>query len=273
MNPVLAEYDGCVWPVDLARYPDGTHMVKFAPTLWPRRILVRPRDLGEFAAAMFWVDSIYDRGGEVPELILPLVPGQRQDRLNPRGVGDQLFTLKSVAEMINARCFPRVVVLDPHSDVTPALIDRCVAYKPADLLDTTNEYAAVIAPDAGAEKRAAGVAQKLRVPLLRAWKTRDVATGKLTEFGVESHDPCRVLVVDDLCDAGGTFVGLGKVLADIGDRADLWVTHGLFTQGTTELGWHYDRIYTTDSVLRLPAASPGFSEMNICGQLLTKGTL
>ncbi len=273
MNPILAEYGGCVWPVDLESYPDGTAMVKFAPTLSPHRILVRPRNLGEFMAALFWVDALLARGGAAPELILPLVPGSRQDRLNPTGVGDQLFTLKSVAEEINSRCFPRVVVLDPHSDVTPALIDACVVYKPADILAGINTYAAVVAPDAGSEKRAAGVAQALGVPLLHAWKTRDIKTGALTGFGMEPTESCRVLVVDDLCDAGGTFVGLGKLLEERGCRADLWVTHGLFTKGTTELLKYYDGIFTTDSVLHPHAEEPGFTEDAVCYNLLTKGSL
>jgi ribose-phosphate pyrophosphokinase len=213
----------------------------------------------DLMGALFFVDALMERGHErPPELILPFVPGARQDRLNP--VGDYLFTAKSVAREINMRGFPMVHVLDPHSEVTPALIDRCnvihaheVFSDPGDYGHPpwrwTTAYSAIISPDSGAEKRAGAVAKKLGIPLIHGWKTRDVATGKITGFGLEqSSITGQVLVVDDICDGGGTFIGLAAVIKERGLKADLFVSHGLFSQGTSKLLEHYGRLFTTDSI-------------------------
>ena len=53
-------------------------------------------------------------------LTMPYIPHARQDR----NVSGRLFTLKYFAEQINAMRFKRVYVLDPHSDVSIALLDR-----------------------------------------------------------------------------------------------------------------------------------------------------
>src|ERR1051325_4669315 len=86
-------------------YPDGTPRFD-APAATPEAILLRPRSMAAFTAALYWGDALANRGHAVPSLVLPLIPGARQDRLNPSG--DYLFTLKSVAQAINARHFPSV---------------------------------------------------------------------------------------------------------------------------------------------------------------------
>jgi len=61
------------------------------------------------------------------------------------------------------------------------------------------------------------------------------------------------LVVDDLCDGGGTFIGLGEAIKEINPKArlSLYITHGFFTKGLESLLEYYDRLYTTNSVCRI----------------------
>lgn len=250
-------------------YPDGAPLVTDRPQRVDR-VLLRPKSMVAFLGGLFWLESVAHREaiGLGFEVILPLVPGSRQDRWNESG--DALFTAKSVARIINAYEINAITVVDPHSDVTPALIDNCKVIHTADFVpaEMASRYSAVISPDAGAEKRAAAVARKLAVPVIRAWKTRDVATGKISGFGIEPWNQTgTVLVVDDICDGGGTFVGLAELLKV---PADLFVTHGLFTKGTQELLEHYTRIYCTDSVV---LARLGVSIVPVCQQLLEKGSL
>lgn len=245
------------FPVEVKTYPGGEPLVAWdsiPDAHGPVRLIVRPKNMTTLVAAMFFADAIRHRGWETPELILPLVPGSRQDRLNSQG--DFLFTARSVAEMINARNFPSVTIFDPHSDVTPALINNCRIYSASDLIEgifASSKWGAIVAPDAGAEKRAGAVAALYGIPLLHGWKKRDVATGKLTGFGLEPVPDelagSRVLVVDDLCDGGGTFLGLADVLDEAGLTADLYVTHGLFSRGTEELLGRFGSVICTDSVV------------------------
>jgi ribose-phosphate pyrophosphokinase len=259
--------------VNLAQYPDTMPLVRELPLSSVNSVMLRPKSLSSFVAGMFWLDAIRERFGYLPHLVLPFLPGARQDRLN--STGDVLFTAKSVATMINARGLKSVTVLDPHSEVMPGLIDRCrVVHAAACISPPLGKYAAVIAPDAGAEKRAALVARNLGLPLIHAWKTRDVKSGAIAGFGTESFrlsEKARLLVVDDICDGGGTFTGLAKALNYEG-RYDLhlFVTHGIFSQGTSELKKHYSHLYCTDSIL---GTRDGVIEINVCDKLLTKGHL
>lgn len=260
--------------IETPRYPDGMPMVK--STMRPSQVMLRSPHIGQLMTMLWWVDALRARDSAVYTLYIPLVPGVRQDRLQPAG-GDQLFTLKSVAQEINARQFEQVVILDPHSDVAPALIDRCEVRSAAEclaILEGSLPYDCVIAPDAGALKRAQSVASMLSVPLVHAWKTRDQKTGALAGFGFEYLPPFvkRALIVDDLCDGGGTFVGLGEAIKKIHPKVslDLYVTHGLFTQGLDKLLTIFDRIITTDSVpaFAIPLNNPKVVRLPVCERLI-----
>ena len=248
-------------------YPMGEPLVH-DPGEPPHRILLKPKSMLDLMGGLFFVDALAERGYPVPELVLPFVPGARQDRLNSSG--DYLFTAKSVSKEINMRHFPKVIVVDPHSEVASGLIDRCEPVHASCF--KTDEYGAVVSPDAGAEKRAMAFAKFLGVQLIHGWKSRDVATGKISGFGMEYILDLKkkVLVVDDICDGGGTFIGLSEVMRERGIKADLFVTHGLFTQGTEALLLRYGSIACTDTV---DANRPGVNVLNICQQLLLNGRL
>jgi ribose-phosphate pyrophosphokinase len=264
------------------QYPDGMPGVKQAGlmgihnTRHFKRLLVRVTSAAALLDAMFFVDALVERGVPAPELILPYVPGARQDRLFEEG--DYLFGMKSVAKLINERKFPKVTVVDPHSDVTPALIDRCEvihsdvafthfaytrdgervmanavaspSYRFDPLVDPVN-YTGVLAPDGGAEKRATRVAKALGLPVYRAWKKRDVRDGSITGTGNETIPDevaaGKLLLVDDLCDGGRTFIELANHMDYV--RCDLFVTHGLFSKGLKPLFDVFENVITTDSVI------------------------
>jgi hypothetical protein len=89
--------------VDLTQhYPDGTPLVKLEPLdrlAWSPWLL-RPESWGEFWTAMALADAVRDRVGPEDwkaELMLPLVPGSRQDRVMG-AAGDQLQTLRTVCD-------------------------------------------------------------------------------------------------------------------------------------------------------------------------------
>lgn len=84
--------------------------------------------------------------------------------------------------------------------------------------------------------------------VLHAEKERDPKTGKLSGFLVPERKEFKsnsVLIVDDICDGGGTFLGLAPELYDL--DLYLYVTHGIFSKGLTDLSKSFKHIYTTDS--------------------------
>ena len=175
------------------------------------------------------------------DLILPYVPYGRQDRVaNP---GESL-SFKVFCDIINAQKYDSVEILDPHSEVTTALIDRCVVVPQEELvnrmldsklmnLDTSRVM--LISPDAGANKKTLKVAQHCGFKgVIRADKVRDTATGQITGTEVYCGDlgDRDVLIVDDLIDGGKTFQELAKVLrTKTTGYVMLYVTHGIFSKG------------------------------------------
>lgn len=242
--------DDYVFPIqELCLYSDNTPMIKPGMGFDPTRVhtmVLRHSSTTQFVAAMFLVDSIWHRGGKVKTLVLPYIPGARQDRINP--TGDNLFAAAGFATMINSRRFSKVIVLDPHSPVAPSFINNVVEYPLAEVASRVwKGYTGIIAPDKGAKNRAEIFAAAMDKPIYYASKNRDVATGRLSGFSVDVPFG-HYLVVDDICDGGGTFVGLGEKIKESGSYADLYVSHGIFAKGIEELKKYYKNIYTTDSL-------------------------
>jgi len=83
--------------------------------------------------------------------------------------------------------------------------------------------------------------------VFKAEKKRDFETGQLTGFTCEELLEGRYLVVDDICDGGGTFRGLAAATGLPKENLDLWVSHGVFSGAAGELNNHYGNIFCTDS--------------------------
>ena len=195
-------------------------------------------------------------------LVVPYFPYARQDRVMQP---NEAFSLKAVARLINSLGFDEVVTCDPHSDVTPALVEnirvipqeRLIAV-PAEMREEFRPV--IVAPDAGAAKKAFRVAQRFDLPMVTASKVRDVNTGQVTRTELHASVAIAgadVLIVDDICDGGRTFVELAKVLRAAGTaRVYLYVTHGIFSQGLGVFDGLIDGVFTTDSFLSRDVESP-----------------
>lgn len=213
-----------------------------------------------FTLAM-WMDKVTDGPASKNRtvLLMPYLPGARSDRGAPNGS-------RVYAEFLSNLDFDQIITLDPHSSFMPGLIhnsfwqnnnltvfpvERIIAKEIQDRESDQRPqpYVGVIAPDKGAVARAKQAAKVMGVPVYRAEKTRDFETGALTGFHVIDPlpDRGRLLIVDDICDGGGTFIGLAKATDLPRERLDLWVTHGIFSKGFLDLHSYFGTIHTTDS--------------------------
>lgn len=190
-------------------------------------------------------------------MVVPYFPYARQDRVMQPG---EAFSLKAVARLINGLGFDEVVICDPHSDVTTALVENVrvvtqlqlvLEHEPLRELLRGDARPVVVSPDAGAAKKAFSVAQHFSLPLVTASKVRDTATGAITRTEVPDTPWLAgrdAVIVDDICDGGRTFIELAKVLRSNGaSRVFLYVTHGIFSQGLEPFVGLIDGIFTTDS--------------------------
>jgi len=235
--------------VEVIRFPAGEpHVVQSEPgSLTGDCVaLLRGCDSDDLVTALLWSSAVHSDGGR-PHLLVPYLPGARADRA-PR------LEARVYAELLNTGRFETVVALDPHSPVMPGLLHRLEAVGADELVDRflpralRADLAGVIAPDEGAAQRAGSVARRLDVPVFQARKHRDFRSGRLNGFSCEPLPAAgELLVVDDICDGGGTFMGLASVIPEAAGRLHLWVTHGVFSGAATALTQAYRSIMCTDS--------------------------
>lgn len=162
----------------------------------------------------------------IVSLYLPYIPNARMDRVNS---SEEVFTLKHFCDVINSLEFEEVRVVDPHSNVSSALLNNVKVISNNSLIRFAMEYIgrpAYFFPDAGAAKRynafqlgkVAGYANKLR----------DWETGRIQGLEICGNVPNDkpILIVDDICSYGGTFYHTAKKLKEAGaGKIYLCVTH------------------------------------------------
>ena len=179
-------------------------------------------------------------GDNRDNLYLGYLPYSRYDRVEE---SHDALSLKVFCNLINSLGFSKVCVDDCHSDVGLALLDNCTNMPQHDLVmalvPELETYDAIVSPDAGAIKKANKLAKILQIPVIKCDKVRDFKTGKILSFSVDINDENRgaakILIVDDICDGGGTFVGLAEELHNTYPIIDLYVTHGIFSKGASSL--------------------------------------
>lgn len=212
-------------------------------------------DIWKLACAM----DIVKRQFTVREvsLFIPYFPGARQDR----ALFNEALTAKVTANMINAIYdFNAIATFDAHSDVTTAVLNNGVNFTNHRFVHeallkiiSKDDFFHLIIPDYGASKKAVKLAECLykkgwSFEVVQGIKHRDMITGKLSGFGLTKTDfeNTPAIIVDDICDGGGTFIGLASKI-EFAHRIHLIVSHGGFTKGTKDLLACFDTISCTDS--------------------------
>ena len=185
------------------------------------------------------------------------MPYSRMDRYN----GYYIFTLKYLTDMINKMNWYRVITYDIHSDISNALLDRSINYSNLGWLFSQkirptldNKDFVICFPDAGAQKR---YNQMFQYPCVIGMKERDFNTGNITKFkidmnGVESIKGKTVVIIDDICSKGGTFVATAQALKNLGaQEVILLVSHCEETifKGDLLICNDIDMVYTTNSII------------------------
>lgn len=243
-------------------FPDGQPHIKLdmesVATLdrsAPFRILSRISNSNDLMMVLFAKQTLDYLEFERVELHISYLLAARMDRVMLEG---EPFSLKVVAGLINTAGFKKVNIFDPHSEVSTALIDRSYTvtnhqYVKDVLTDyfkrNNPENYCLVSPDAGALKKIHKLAQFLDIDnVVECMKERDLKTGKLISFKTVEDDLSgqTCLIVDDICDGGGTFAGTAKMLKEKGAaKVVLIVSHGIFSKGTNVEA--VDESYTTDS--------------------------
>jgi len=214
-------------------------------------ITTRVRNFNDLGFLLVATDALKRIGVESINLFLPYFPGARQDRIMQTG---EALTVKIYAQIINAQLYKQVTILDPHSDVTSALINNVIVKSTdsfvKEAISDIDNYL-LVAPDAGAVKRVFNAAKVLKNSnVIDCTKMRETLTGNITGLRVNSGDLSNqtCVIIDDICDGGRTFIELAKELKKKrAGKLILIVTHGIFSKGYDELKKYYHKIICTNS--------------------------
>lgn len=222
--------------IDLSTFPDGTYNLK-APLITEetKEIVFKWFYDGEHElSALIFLKKYYDAENFKhlrTKLEMPYVPNARMDRTkNP----EEVFTLKYFAEIINDLNFDNVVILDPHSNVAPALLRHCTSLSSAPIIGSIlrdEKIDVLIFPDEGSHKRYNMDEQYVSFygKKIRNWKTREITGFKLcteTDKELDYLKDKTVLIIDDIISSGGTIFNTVQKLKEYGTgRILVYCTH------------------------------------------------
>lgn len=189
------------------------------------------------------------------KLFLPYLPFSRQDRVCDSG---ESFSLKVFCSLLNSLNFQEVVICDPHSDVSSALVNNVKIINQFDIvnkwLDLTNRIrdCVVVAPDIGAVKKTSQIAKYLEhEDFINTLKIRNLQTGEIIKMEVLCNDfkGKDVFVADDIGDGLKTFIELAKICKSKNcGKFILFITHAIFSKGAKVCFDNgIDEIFTTSS--------------------------
>lgn len=241
-------------------YPDGTQRLrtnckdKNIEIIWKY----------EFESELFSLIAVagnYIIQGHKVSLKMPYIPNARMDRVKS---DEEVFTLKTFCQLINQVGFERVTVLDAHSSVSLALIDRVEQMDIADVirkaaLEKLQQNIILYFPDEGSQKRYVDLFPEYRY--VCGMKKRDWATGQIKGLDVIDNgidlNGKTILMIDDIISFGGSLYYSALKLKELG-AADIYAyaTHtensildeergklmALLDDGTVK------KLFTTDSL-------------------------
>lgn len=194
-------------------------------------------------------------------LYVPYLPNARMDRVYDK---KEVFTLKYFCILINSMNFDKVYVLDVHSSVGIALLDRAENINPTEFIKKAmieadvNENTCFFFPDEGSCKRYSPLVKQVLKTNNIAFgiKERDWETGeikKITISGANVKDK-NIFIIDDICSYGGTVFYSATKLKEMECKdINVFFTH---CENSIERGKLFNcgminKIFTTDSTCTL----------------------
>lgn len=259
----------------IVNFPDGSKNVVLSEFPSSVEIHCSLRNSDDLIIYALLVDALRRHRISIYIVQVYYLYGARQDRVEPKGSALPLSVVGSI--LSTARTTIRI--LDPHTDAIEPYITMGCKYKPLypviEFLNIPNIFENLYGvekpseevyfyfPDQNAYKKYSSliklVLEQLKVKdvalnLCYGEKIRDSKTGKITDYkpvNLPNETPKLIIVVDDICDGGTTFVKAAEVLELRYPKVPriLHITHPLFTKNALEkLVLLYDKIVCYQTV-------------------------
>lgn len=232
----------------LISYPDGQHSVKLSMDKLnvkePVSIKCRIRYFSELEVLFCLVNALRKNDFYVASIKFVYLFGMRSDRAFE--IGEPNYFRDVIAPVIkNLRgiyCIKKVYVLGPHNPhqlnfINAKMIEQPI-YKKDQVFIGGDESVTNWCSELDGYFIKERLGDRIKVDLVH-----------LDSVMRTDDDYKEIIVIDDLCDGGATFIREGEYLKQRYPKAKLklFVIHGLFTQGMHSLLSYYDQIICTNS--------------------------
>lgn len=221
-------------------FPAGEYGIRVLDDVAEKHVRVSVLGINEvdIMEVLQLVDAIRRGGSWSIAVHFNYLPYARQDKVHSPG---ESLSLKLVESMLIQAGASKIFALEIHNpDATKIIKSVQDPVMPLVIENHLKGNNWIVLPDAGAKVRYKDIIPKDAL-VAYGIKQRDKETGQVLSYQLSQQLPedANVLVIDDICDGGKTFVELGKLLPC---TATLYVTHGIFSKGQDELSKYYHSI-------------------------------
>lgn len=226
--------------VQLKRFSDGEIWVKYGENIRGRDVFIvqstnPPAE--NLMELLIMIDAAKRASARRITAVIPYFGYARQDRKDQPRVS---ITAKLVANLITVAGADRVITMDLHAAQIQGFFDIPFDHLYASpifsgLFTESSDNLVVVSPDIGGIKLARSYAKRMDASLVVIDKRRPKPNVAQVMNIIGSVDGKDVLLVDDLIDTGGTFVGAINALKERGAKRIFGaVTHPLLSDHSIE---------------------------------------
>ena len=228
--------------VTLRRFADGEIFVKIDENVRGRDVyIIQPTNppAENMMELLLLMDAAKRASAARVTSVIPYFGYARQDRKDQPRVA---ISAKLMANMVSMAGADRVLAMDFHQHQLQGFFDLPVdhLYAAPVFIGYYQEHAlpnlTVVAPDTGGAERARAYAKRLDAELALCDKRRETANVAEVMNVVGDVRGRNCLIVDDMCDTGGSLTKVARALKEAGaERIHACFTHPVFSGRAVEL--------------------------------------
>ena len=238
----------------ISRFPDGEIQITLEEFSRKDEVNVKCRITStEDLFILMQVSDILVRHGMHFNIYIYYLMGMRMDRVMDF---NRPFTLKIIVNILDNLGASSIGIFCPHSKVTADLFKKTgiVLLYPSNWGEEEKYFldeCQIVVPDAGAAKRYFN--NIVPTDVIVGEKVRDIKTGKILSIKAKNPEAIDgrwpLVILDDLCDGGGTFVGLAAAIREThpGIPINIAVCHMVNPKGIENLSKNFNHVYFTNS--------------------------
>lgn len=234
----------------ISRFPDGEIQITLGEINHKDKVQVVCRiTSADELFILMQVCDVLRRHGVLFYISIYYLMSMRMDRVMDFNRPFSLSIVLNVLENLGAG---QIEVFSPHSEECfyrgkNTMFTELHVFEDIDYPDLSNYQ--ILLPDAGAKERYSYLSYSNPITCS---KVRDLATGKITEIKVDNSENITdkpIVILDDLCDGGRTFIEIAKAIRAIKPNVELNISvdHMVNPKGIENLSKNFNHVWFTNS--------------------------